>query len=387
MAYGRSGRLVKGTLGFLIYGEQGTRKSTFCLESLKLKREDGKPFRVLYIDGENGSIDTYLDDYENEGIDLQNLYILYTQSLTEVEQYIDKAKKGKDFYYFDDVTGEETDEVYLDADGEPFRPDMIVVDGVSLLYVSKQQSIVEFSKKRATVRAAKNEVTGWAKEVAIEGAGLEMKDYNTLKFEGQNLVLNLLSCGKHFAITMREEDEKVQIKDEKTKEYKTVPTGRKRPQGFKDVVYNVKTVIRLFKDTDGLMKGIIENKDRMKVYQQDEVIVEPSILAWQSVIDKNKGRKASVLTGTLKDSVKKEVQAIEEENGKINDDYEESEKSSKKLSTVEDYQVEIKQTLSKLTQVEKSKKLAELEENKLPKNYGSLNEIELLKKYLNIISN
>ena len=281
----------------------------------------------------------------------------------------------------------ETDEVYLDADGEPFRPDMIVVDGVSLLYVSKQQSIVEFSKKRATVRAAKNEVTGWAKEVAIEGAGLEMKDYNTLKFEGQNLLLNLLSCGKHFAITMREEDEKVQIKDEKTKEYKTVPTGRKRPQGFKDVVYNVKTVIRLFKDTDGLMKGIIENKDRMKVYQQDEVIVEPSILAWQSVIDKNKGRKASVLTGTLKDSVKKEVQAIEEENGKINDDYEESEKSSKKLSTVEDYQVEIKQTLSKLTQVEKSKKLAELEENKLPKNYGSLNEIELLKKYLNIISN
>ena len=68
---------------------------------------------------------------------------------------------------------------------------MIVVDGATLLYVAKQQSIVEFSKKRATVRANKNEITGMAKEVAIEGASLEVKDYNTLKFDGQNLILNL----------------------------------------------------------------------------------------------------------------------------------------------------------------------------------------------------
>lgn len=387
MAYGRSGRLVKTTLGFLVYGEQGTRKSSFCLEALKLKNDNGKPCRVLYIDGEQGSIDAYLDDYEDEGIDLQNLYILYTQSLSEVEQYIKRAKNNKNFYYFDEDTGEETEEVYLDADGNPFRPDMIVVDGVSLLYVSKQQSIVEFSKKRATVRANKKEAKGWEKEVAIEGAGLEMKDYNTLKFEGQNLVLNLLGCGKHFALTMREEDEKIQVKDPDTKEYKTVPSGRKRPQGFKDVVYNVKTVIRLFEDTDGLFKGIIEKKDRTKVFKQGEVIVEPSILAWQSVIDKNKDRKASVLGEDLKDSVKKEVETIEKENGKINDDYKEAQRVKRKLETVEEYQLEIKETLSKLSQVEKGKKQAELEENGLPKNYGTLKDLETLEKYLSIISN
>ena len=46
------------------------------------------------------------------------------------------------------------------------------------------------------------------KDVAIDGASIEIKDYQTLKFEGQDLILDLLACGKHFAVTCREEDEK-----------------------------------------------------------------------------------------------------------------------------------------------------------------------------------
>lgn len=45
------------------------------------------------------------------------------------------------------------------------------------------------------------------KEVAIDGAGIKIK-LQTLKFEGQDLILDLLACGKHFAVTCREEDEK-----------------------------------------------------------------------------------------------------------------------------------------------------------------------------------
>ena len=155
MATGRGGNKIKTRLGFCVYGDYGTWKSSFALESMKLVNENGKPFRVLYIDPENGSIDTYLDDYVDQGYDLRNIYIVYTQSLTEVEEFINKAKNNEDFYEFDEE-GNETDEVYLDADGQPFRPDMIVVDGVTLLYTAKQQSMVEFSKKRATVRAKKN---------------------------------------------------------------------------------------------------------------------------------------------------------------------------------------------------------------------------------------
>ena len=384
MATGRGGNKIKSRLGFLLYGDYGTWKSSFCLESLKLKNEDGRPFRVLFIDPENGGVDTYLDKYEEAEIDLRNIYIVYTQSLTEVEEFIKKAKDGEDFYEFDE-DGNETDEVYLDADGNPFRPDMIVVDGATLLYVAKQQSIVEFSKKRATVRANKNEITGMAKEVAIEGAGLEVKDYNTLKFDGQNLILNLLASGKHFAVTAREKDEKESYKD-KNGEIKMMATGRKIPDGFKDVAYNCKTVIRMFKDDDGIIKGLVDQKDRTLVHQQNEIIIEPSILDWQEAIDKNKGKKDFTVANNMGSAIEKELKAVEKDNAKFDDELNAEKESDTELTTADDYKEAIKETISKLSQTEKSKKQTEIANVGLPKAYQKLTDIEDLKKYYNIVS-
>ncbi len=384
MATGRGGNKIKTRLGFLLYGDYGTWKSSFCLESLKLKNEDGRPFRVLFIDPENGGVDTYLDKYEEAGIDLRNIYIVYTQSLTEVEEFIKKAKDGEDFYEFDE-DGNETDEVYLDADGNPFRPDMIVVDGATLLYVAKQQSIVEFSKKRATVRANKNEITGMAKEVAIEGASLEVKDYNTLKFDGQNLILNLLASGKHFAVTAREKDEKESYKD-KNGEIKMMATGRKIPDGFKDVAYNCKTVIRMFKDDDGIIKGLVDQKDRTLVHQQNEIIIEPSILDWQEAIDKNKGKKDFTVANNMGSAIEKELKAVEKDNAKFDDELNAEKESDTELTTADDYKEAIKETISKLSTTEKSKKQTEIANVGLPKAYQKLTNIEDLKKYYNIVS-
>ena len=384
MATGRGGNKIKTRLGFLLYGDYGTWKSSFCLESLKLKNEDGRPFRVLFIDPENGGVDTYLDRYEEAGIDLRNIYIVYTQSLTEVEEFIKKAKDGEDFYEFDE-DGNETDEVYLDADGKPFRPDMIVVDGATLLYVAKQQSIVEFSKKRATVRANKNEITGMAKEVAIEGVSLEVKDYNTLKFDGQNLILNLLASGKHFAVTAREKDEKESYKD-KNGEIKMMATGRKIPDGFKDVAYNCKTVIRMFKDDDGIIKGLVDQKDRTLVHQQNEIIIEPSILDWQEAIDKNKGKKDFTVANNMGSAIEKELKAVEKDNAKFDDELNAEKESDTELTTADDYKEAIKETISKLSQTEKSKKQTEIANVGLPKAYQKLTDIEDLKKYYNIVS-
>lgn len=384
MATGRGGNKIKTRLGFLLYGDYGTWKSSFCLESLKLKNEDGRPFRVLFIDPENGGVDTYLDKYEEAGIDLRNIYIVYTQSLTEVEEFIKKAKDGEDFYEFDE-DGNETDEVYLDADGNPFRPDMIVVDGATLLYVAKQQSIVEFSKKRATVRANKNEIIGMAKEVAIEGASLEVKDYNTLKFDGQNLILNLLASGKHFAVTAREKDEKESYKD-KNGEIKMMATGRKIPDGFKDVAYNCKTVIRMFKDDDGIIKGLVDQKDRTLVHQQNEIIIEPSILDWQEAIDKNKGKKDFTVANNMGSAIEKELKAVEKDNAKFDDELNAEKESDTELTTADDYKEAIKDTISKLSQTEKSKKQTEIANVGLPKAYQKLTDIEDLKKYYNIVS-
>ena len=388
MAIGRGGSKVQTKCGFLIFGEQGTWKSSLCLELMKFKREDGKPFRVLYIDPEQGSIDSYLEKYENDGYDLRNIFIIYTQSVSEVKGFIKKAKNYEEFYEFDEE-GNETDIVYLDADGEPFKPDAIVVDGITLLYVAKQQSMLNFSKKRATVRAKKNELIGMEKEVAIDGAGIEIKDYQGLKFEGQDLILDLLACGKHFAITCREDDEKESFRDKTTGEIKSMATGRKIPSGFKDLRYNVKTVIRTFKDDDGIIKAIIENKDRTLVHKQDEILIEPTLVDWQVIIDKNKGKKEFLIANNLNKSVDKEMKAIEKENSRFDEEMNNytTDKNEIELKTVEDYHNAIGNAVKKLSTNDKSLKQAKISEAGLPKAFQKLNDIEELKKYLNIINN
>jgi hypothetical protein len=387
MATGRGGNKIKTRLGFLLYGDYGTWKSSFCLESMKLVNEDGRPFRVLFIDPENGGVDTYLDKYEEEGYDLRNIYIVYTQSLTEVEDFIKKAKNNEDFYEFDD-DGNKTDEVYLDADGNPFRPDMIVVDGATLLYTAKQQSIIEFSKKRATVKAKRNELTGMDKEVAIEGAGMELKDWNTLKFDGQNLILDLLACGKHFAVTAREKAETDSFKD-KDNTIKMVRTGRFIPDGFKDVGYNCKTVIRMFKDTDGIIKGLIDNKDRTLIHQQNEIVIEPSILDWQAAITKNKGKKDFIVQNNMDAAISKELKEVEKDNAKFDAEFDEKAVPTNVASgpkTIAEYQDAIKSAITNLTPVEKSKKQTAIVEAGLPKAYQKLTDIDQLKKYYEIVT-
>lgn len=387
MAVGRGGSAVQTKLGFLIYGEQGCWKSSLALELMKFTREDGKPFRVLFIDPEQGSVDTYLEKYQEAGYDLKNIYIIYTQSISEVKEFIRRAKDNEDFYEFDEE-GNETEQIYLDADGLPFRPDAIVVDGVTLLYVAKQQSMLNFSKKRATVRAKRNELVGMEKEVAIDGAGIEIKDYQTLKFEGQDLILDLLASGKHFVITCRETDEKESYKD-KNGEIKMMATGRKIPEGFKDLRYNVKTVIRTFKDTDGIIKAIVENKDRTLVHKQDEILIEPTLTDWQIVIDKNKNKKTYVVANNLNKAVALEIKAIEKENAKFDDEFNkstEAKQSGDVLTTVEDYVTKIKEVITKLNATQKAEKQNKIAEAGLPKAYQKLTDIEDLKKYLSIVS-
>lgn len=123
MARSRSGGAVQSKIQMILFGAPFTGKSTLALQSAYLKRPDGKPFRVLYIDPESGSIDDYLPALQTNGIDLQNIYIVYTQSLSEVRELIERAKSGTPYYYYNEE-GEETEEVVLDADGQPFNPDI-----------------------------------------------------------------------------------------------------------------------------------------------------------------------------------------------------------------------------------------------------------------------
>ena len=392
MARGRTASKIQKKLNFLCFGEPFTGKSTFASQFAYMHNEDGSPMRVLFVDAESGSIDNYLDDMEANGVDLRNIYILYTQSLGEVLDYIDKVKNNEDFYELDE-NGEETDEIVRDAENRPFRADAIVIDGVSVLYTAAQQGLLEFSKKRARVRADGNGLVGEEKLVAIEGSSLEMKDWGALRYKGANLCLALLGTGVHSMITCREDDEKVSTKGANG-QFTSVPTGKKIPAGFKDLDYNTHTVIRFYRDEDDTVIADVI-KDRSGVHPKEK-ISDPTLLDWQVVIDGNKGKTKFVLKNNLDTAVATEQEIYSAEvmsNATKSMSKSDMEKAkvtefitSNSTDDITSLKAEIKATIQKLSPVEKKEMQGKLTEAGLPTAYNKVTDPVILTQILSIIS-
>lgn len=383
MAKARKASLTQSKLGMILYGEPFTGKSTLASQLAYFKRPDGKPFRVLYLDPESGSIDDYLSDLQDSGVNLDNIYIVYTQSLGEVRQYIAKVKNNEDFYELDDE-GNETDDVVMDADGEPFRADAIVVDGTSILNLTTKQGLVEFSKKRNKVKADKDGLVGEARLVKVEGAGLELKDYQTINFKGQDLILDLMASGVHYIATARETDEKHQVKlpDGTTN---SVVTGRKIPDGFKGMDYNAKTVARTFRDENGTVCLHVV-KDRTHVHKDNEIVEDPTLLDWQVVIDKTASNPEFVLKNDLTKATEVEQDIYKKEIlGEVGKPVETNDAES---VTTEDLETLKKEILMKKNSLPANKKAAlkgKLEENGLPTAFKNVTDIDVLKNVLAVM--
>lgn len=391
MARGRTASKIQKKLNFLCFGEPFSGKSTFASQFAYMHNEDGSPMRVLYIDAESGSIDNYLDKMEEDGIDLRNIYILYTQSLGEVLDYIDKVKNNEDLYEIDE-DGEETDTVVVDAEGKPFRADAIVIDGVTVLHTSAQQGLLEFSKKRARVRADSKGLVGDEKLVSIEGSSLEMKDWGALSYKGANLCLALLGTGVHSLITCRSTDEKKTVKGENG-QFTSVPTGKKVPAGFKDLDYNTHTVIRFYRDEfDNVIADV--QKDRSNVHPK-EIITDPTLLDWQVVIDGNKGKDKFILRNNLDTAVQTEQEIYSAEvmsNATKSMSKSDMEKSKAKASgevatgDAESLRAQIKTAIANLNPVEKQAAQAKLKENNLPTAFNKVTDPTVLQNILDLIT-
>ena len=300
----RKANVTQSRISMAIYGGHGAGKSTYAIGAAYLKREDGKPFRILYIDNENGSVDDYLDNLAENGVDLDNILIVYTTSLVETKEFIRQASAKEPFK-------DEDGNVILDADGLPFEADMIIVDGSTVLHKSALQARREFSKKRATVRInKKDDATAAERFVAIEGADVELKDYSTLNFEGQSLALDLTGCGLHYIITAREKEvlEKKTIKKNGVDVEVTINTGIFEPEGF-----NVKTFARLYRDDNDPTVKMFVSKDRTGTYETHSIVEDPTIMAFQAMIDKNVGRQKFAPANTMAGDIKLEMEKVERE--------------------------------------------------------------------------
>ena len=381
MAKSRKGNQVQKVLSILAYGEQGTWKSSVGVEALALKNPDGSPMKVLVIDAEFGGVDTALEEKSKKyGFNPENAYIVYTESYTEVMDLLDKVKKNEPFYYYDEEGNEiiEDGEEVKDADGNVFHPDFILLDGTTVIYNASSIALTKFSEKRAKVKAKAQKKTAEETLVAVQGAGLELKDFNKLNKErSQELILKLIATGKHHYVTAREVDEKVSVKTDDGK-FQSIPTGKKIPDGFKGMGYNVGTVLRLFINDMGGVSAYVENKDRTGTFEQNTVIDEPSLLMWQSVIDGNKGKeKVEMNPSSFRESIEKEYNKELEESNLSNENDEMS---------LEDYYSLIKDSLASMPKDKKQTIANKIKTSGLPMKYETLTDIDKLKKYVEIVS-
>ena len=385
----RAAGKVQTKLVMLAYGATFSGKTTLGLQFAYFKRPDGKPFRLAVVDAEGGGVDDAIEDLEDNGVDMRNIHVFYTQSLKEVTTLLDKIKNRETFYEYDDY-GNESDEEILDADGKPWFPDAILIDGTSVLKLTSEQGLLELSKKRNTVKADKDNLIGAERFVKIQGADLEFKDYKSLNYSGQNLVLDLMAIGINVFLTAREKDETIQTKDKNGNQV-SLHTGKKIIDSFKGIDYNCKTILHMYQDKESGQICAEVIKDRTKVHSAGENLEDPTLLDWQSVIIKNKDKKEFILKNDLDKAVETEQKMYEEEAMKLHNEVigtkyptqEQNNSSSTKTAT--QLRDEIYSYLKPLTLKEKNAIKEKLAEAGLPTAFKSVKDVEILQTVLNTI--
>lgn len=376
---------IQTKLVTLLFGATFSGKTTLGLQLADFKREDGKPFRLLAIDAEGGGMDDAVEDLQDRGIDTRNVQIFYTQSLKELTTVLEKIKNHEVFYAYDE-DGNETDEPLLDADGENFFPDAILIDGTTIFRLTSEMGLLELSKKRNTIKADKDGLIGTERFVKIQGADLEFKDYKKLAQAGQNLVLDLMAIGINVVLTAREKDVTVQKMD-KNGQMVSVSTGEKTFDSFKGIDYNVKTILHMYQDTESGQICAKVIKDRTKVHKAGEILEDPTLTDWQTVIDKNANKKKFVLQNDLNKAVEIEQEMYEKEAMELHNAITSTSEASDNSSELDSLRAQIVSARNNLTPVKKTEAKKALEEKGLPLKYKDVTDAKVLNEVLTLLKN
>lgn len=381
MARARKGSAIRNKINLLLYGAPFSGKSTLAMQAALLKDENGDNYRVFAIDCESGGLDEAIDNVVSQGANAEDIYVLYTQSLTEIKDYINKIANNEDLMMLDE-NGEETEEIVMDSHGKPFRPNCVVVDGTSVLKMTTQSSLISLSQKRNKIKAEKAGATSEEKYVQVMTAGMELKDWNKMGTIAQDFVLSLMSLPCSVILTSREKDETVSQKDSEGR-IASIATGKKVPDSLKGIEYNSKQIFRMYKDDEtGDICAYVE-KDRTQIHNFGEVLIDPTLLDYQAMLDKSIGKEAFNVKNDFDKAVETDQKIFEREI--LGKDYV-NEKDDKSADECKQLIDKIKGTLNKLPVADKKAKRDALKAAGLPDNYTKVTDVTILNQILEIIS-
>ena len=379
MATARRGSAIRTKINLLLYGAPFSGKSTLAMQAALLKRPDGKNYRVLVFDAENGGTDESIDAVVSQGAHPDDIYVLYTQSVSEIKQYIKRIADNEPIYMLNN-DGTESDEILTDSEGAQFVPDVVILDGTSVLKMTTQNSLINLSQKRNKIKAEKANLSVEEKYVAVAGAGMELKDYNKLATTGQDLVLSLMSLPCSVILTSREKDETVSQKDAEGR-IASVATGRKTYDSFKGIDYNCKQIFRMYKDEATNEICAYVEKDRTGVHTFGEVLIDPSLLDYQEMLDKSSSNRAFNVRNDFDKAVATDQKIMEKEVLGPDANYTSGARAPKEIID------EINAIIKALPMPEKQALRSKLKENNLPDSFAKITDVELLNQILDFVKN
>lgn len=197
---------VKG----MLYGKEGTRKSNTAMQIATILKKDGKPMKVLLLDLEYKAIEGYNEAWlENQGVNFDNLCEIRTRDLSLIHILLEKFTKGQPIPKLDEDDKIVNGEFELDAEGNPFIADAVVLDSISVINDLLVEGRNEIIKKRANIKIIKDGLFGDEKELYLENVGMQFLDYAKLKTKALKMVRDLQAVtGKHVFFVARAKDAK-----------------------------------------------------------------------------------------------------------------------------------------------------------------------------------
>lgn len=381
MARARKGSAIRNKINLLLYGSQFTGKSTLAMQVALLKDENGENYRTLVFDCESGGMDEAIDNVVSQGASPDDIYVIYTQSITEIKQYINKVSNNEDLYELNEE-GEETDTVVLDSHGKPFRAQAVVIDGTSVLKMTTQNSLINLSQKRNKLKAEKAGATAEEKYIAVANAGMELKDWGKMGTIAQDFVLSLMSLPCSVVLTAREKDETISQKDNDG-HIVSVATGKKVPDSLKGIEYNAKMIFRMYSDEEtGDICAYVE-KDRTKTHELGEILIDPTLLDYQDMLDKSIGMVSFNVKNDFNKAVETEQKILEKEI--LGPNYQEEDKNNDEVDCAAIIK-QIKDIIGAMPLPDKKAKREAIKAAGLPDQYQKLTDVETLFKILSIVA-
>ena len=203
-----------------------------------------------------------------------------------------------------------------------------------------------------------------------------------MNYSGQDLVLSLMACGIHVITTAREKEETISVKGDDGK-ITSVGTGKRVYDSFKGMDYNTKTLVRLYRDDLGQVCAEII-KDRTRTYSAGEIVEDPSLLAWEDIIQKGKDKKEFTLKNDLDNAINADQKIFEKQM--LGSDTVTETKPDTASEDLTALKSEIKAAIQQLSPVEKKEMQNKLKEAGLPTAYTKLTDPETLAKILSIVA-